>query len=186
MHKSRLQPAHTREISGSPWQRGRAGLQAFRTERRHVRYIRSPCEPLTRGYNSMFPARKPGERWWPDGPWATRSETGLRICRDRLGGVAQLVRALACHARGRGFESLHPRSAYDRGPYNCKVTCSVRTTSHVKKEKQSIPLIGATALHALVQPDLVSARCPTNRCEACEGHFFWAASRRSRFRLGPP
>ncbi len=26
-----------------------------------------------------------------------------------LGGVAQLVRALACHARGRGFESRHSR-----------------------------------------------------------------------------
>ena len=25
------------------------------------------------------------------------------------GGVAQLVRALACHARGRGFESRHSR-----------------------------------------------------------------------------
>lgn len=27
----------------------------------------------------------------------------------KFGGVAQLVRALACHARGRGFESLRPR-----------------------------------------------------------------------------
>ena len=27
----------------------------------------------------------------------------------QLGGVAQLVRALACHARGRGFESRHSR-----------------------------------------------------------------------------
>ena len=26
-----------------------------------------------------------------------------------VGGVAQLVRALACHARGRGFESRHSR-----------------------------------------------------------------------------
>jgi hypothetical protein len=26
-----------------------------------------------------------------------------------LGGVAQLVRAIACHAIGRGFESLHSR-----------------------------------------------------------------------------
>ena len=29
--------------------------------------------------------------------------------RERCGGVAQLVRALACHARGRGFESRHSR-----------------------------------------------------------------------------
>ena len=27
----------------------------------------------------------------------------------RFGGVAQLVRALACHARGRGFKSRHSR-----------------------------------------------------------------------------
>ena len=30
-------------------------------------------------------------------------------CKSALGGVAQLVRALACHARGRGFESRHSR-----------------------------------------------------------------------------
>ncbi len=28
------------------------------------------------------------------------------------GGVAQLVRALACHARGRGFESRHSRQTF--------------------------------------------------------------------------
>ena len=41
--------------------------------------------------------------------------TGGEGCRkssppfEELGGVAQLVRALACHARGRGFESRHSR-----------------------------------------------------------------------------
>ena len=31
----------------------------------------------------------------------------------KYGGVAQLVRARACHARGRGFESLHSRQKTD-------------------------------------------------------------------------
>ena len=31
----------------------------------------------------------------------------------RNGGVAQLVRAIACHAIGRGFESLHSRHKFD-------------------------------------------------------------------------
>ena len=31
----------------------------------------------------------------------------------KIGGVAQLVRARACHARGRGFESLHSRHKLD-------------------------------------------------------------------------
>ena len=30
------------------------------------------------------------------------------------GGVAQLVRAIACHAIGRGFESLHSRHLIDK------------------------------------------------------------------------
>ena len=34
---------------------------------------------------------------------------GWRLCRRHYGGVAQLVRALACHARGRGFEPRRSR-----------------------------------------------------------------------------
>ena len=34
---------------------------------------------------------------------------GLHHAPHHSGGVAQLVRALACHARGRGFESRHSR-----------------------------------------------------------------------------
>lgn len=36
-----------------------------------------------------------------------------------VGGVAQLVRALACHARGRGFKSRHPRSSPGDFPQKC-------------------------------------------------------------------
>ena len=35
--------------------------------------------------------------------------TGKESCSRCYGGVAQLVRAIACHAIGRGFESRHSR-----------------------------------------------------------------------------
>jgi hypothetical protein len=36
----------------------------------------------------------------------------LKKSSHRYGGVAQLVRALACHARGRGFKSRHSRHIF--------------------------------------------------------------------------
>ena len=42
-------------------------------------------------------------------------ESGKRTLSEAMGGVAQLVRALACHARGRGFESRHSRHAFGIG-----------------------------------------------------------------------
>lgn len=50
-----------------------------------------PCSTRQHGYNHEFR---------PAGPLDSLPAPG---------GVAQLVRALACHARGRGFKSLHPR-----------------------------------------------------------------------------
>ena len=40
---------------------------------------------------------------------ANQHHSGTRFIKKVLGGVAQLVRAIACHAIGRGFESLHSR-----------------------------------------------------------------------------
>ena len=50
------------------------------------------------------------------------------------GGVAQLVRASACHAEGRGFESLHSRHL---GP----LRLSVRTSGFHPEKTGSIPVV---------------------------------------------
>jgi hypothetical protein len=42
-----------------------------------------------------------------DGAWITSSPPKRKCALS--GGVAQMVRALACHARGRGFKSRHSR-----------------------------------------------------------------------------
>ena len=47
---------------------------------------------------------------------APGSQPGNQLVRARIalaGGVAQLVRALACHARGRGFKSRHSRHLFN-------------------------------------------------------------------------
>ena len=41
--------------------------------------------------------------------------------KNQSGGVAQLVRAIACHAIGRGFESLHSRHQLDNHYYLLKI-----------------------------------------------------------------
>ena len=38
--------------------------------------------------------------------------TFLKLLHDNLGDVAQLVRALPCHGRGRGFEPRRPRHTF--------------------------------------------------------------------------
>ena len=41
----------------------------------------------------------------------------------KSGGVAQLVRAIACHAIGRGFESLHSRHFIPTKAYKISSNC---------------------------------------------------------------
>ena len=53
--------------------------------------------------------------------------------KSQSGGVAQLVRAIACHAIGRGFESLHSRQRRS-------LRLSVRTRGFHPRKRGSIPL----------------------------------------------
>ena len=50
-------------------------------------------------------------------------------CRGRRGGVAQLVRASACHAEGRGFESRHSR--------HCSLSWRKRTNRRDLSDRRS-------------------------------------------------
>ena len=64
------------------------------------------------------------------------------------GGVAQLVRAIACHAIGRGFESLHSRH-----PRSLRL--SVRTRGFHPRKRGSIPLGTANNNVPVVQLDRI-------------------------------
>ena len=65
-----------------------------------------------------------------------------------VGGVAQLVRASACHAEGRGFESLHSRH-----PRSLRL--SVRTRGFHPRKRGSIPLGTANKIVPVVQLDRI-------------------------------
>jgi hypothetical protein len=77
--------------------------------------------------------RAPSRRGVQRGLCLTASRAGITST-DRLrGGVAQSVRALACHARGRGFESRHSRHA-------------ARTRSTTGRARQGTPVSQAVSI----------------------------------------
>ena len=68
-----------------------------------------------------------------------------------LGGVAQLVRALACHARGRGFESRHSR--HEDFPENCQLLEVLRRAFHSTRMavRTSVRTRGAKVLQNITE-----------------------------------
>ena len=68
-------------------------------------------------------------RLTPAGGWSTPRRPTRGPPR---GGVAQLVRALACHARGRGFKSRHSRHSF-RALVRFRAACAWRSEIFVSR-----------------------------------------------------
>src|SRR5262245_19014430 len=85
-------------IPGLMWQRSWPDVGPIRPSRSLLTAVRRKQGRLKGGPLDFDQARS--YRTEPD---------GRRLCRGHYGGVAQLVRALACHARGRGFEPRRSR-----------------------------------------------------------------------------
>ena len=83
--------------------RGRPRATTRRRDARRRPSSRPPLQPPLRARCAPWPPPPT----WTDRSRRTIARTRRYTCRPRAD-VAQLARASACHAEGRGFESLHP------------------------------------------------------------------------------
>ena len=60
----------------------------------------------------------------------------VKVTLITLAGVAQLVRASACHAEGRGFESLHSRNAQNN-PVRDFFVCAATKVKGLERRRRS-------------------------------------------------